>query len=100
MGSGLSASADMRTSSSWSERALMGTHILDESSVWGILYNMAHEDEAVLDQYEGHGVARNPNPVPHPDLTTLHRKPYLQDAPVGVASVGVGPIISSTYRSQ
>src|SRR5271163_3970096 len=59
------------------------TYVSDESSVWGILYNMAHEDEAVLDQYEGHDVAQNPNPVSNPDLKTSQRKPYLQDAQVG-----------------
>lgn len=50
----------------------------DETTVWGVLYNMSPEDEARLDQYEGHNEARNPDPEPNPDPDTQLIKSHLQ----------------------
>ena len=50
----------------------------DDSTVWGLVYNMTAEDEARLDLYEGHDDSRNANPEINPDPETQTEKPYLQ----------------------
>lgn len=51
----------------------------DANTVWGVVYNMSPEDEAMLDLYEGHDDARNPDPQLNPDPASQEWKPYLQD---------------------
>jgi len=50
----------------------------NENVVWGILYNLAAEDEARLDIFEGHDEARNPQPEINPDPSRQQEIPYLQ----------------------
>ncbi|KIX02500.1 uncharacterized protein Z518_08441 [Rhinocladiella mackenziei CBS 650.93] len=50
----------------------------DANTVWGVLYNMSAEDEAILDGYEGYNEARNPTPVLNPDPATQSIKRHLQ----------------------
>lgn len=52
--------------------------VTDDTTVWGVLYNMDAVDEARLDMYEGHNEARNPEPQINPDPHTQLVKPYLQ----------------------
>lgn len=50
----------------------------DETTVWGLLYNISAEDEARLDLYEGHDQWRNPEPEINPDPQQQIERPYLQ----------------------
>jgi hypothetical protein len=50
----------------------------DETTVWGVLYNLDPVDESRLDLYEGHNQARNPEPVRNEDPKTQVMKPYEQ----------------------
>jgi len=50
----------------------------ETSTVWGVVYNMSPEDEAVLDRYEGHDSSRNPTPEVNADPETRHIKPFHQ----------------------
>lgn len=49
-----------------------------QSTTWGVLYNLAPEDEARLDLYEGHDNNRNPTPELNPDPSRQQEVPYLQ----------------------
>jgi len=55
-----------------------GTEASDETTVWGLVYNMTAADEATLDLYEGHNYYRNPKPQPNPDPLHRQKTPYLQ----------------------
>lgn len=46
--------------------------------VWGIVYNMSPEAEAMLDRYEGCDELHNPKPELNPDPETQSQRPYLQ----------------------
>ena len=50
----------------------------NESTVWGVLYNLSPENEETLDAYEGHNDGRNPFPEENPTVEDRERKPFLQ----------------------
>ena len=50
----------------------------NESTVWGVLYNLSPEDEETLDAYEGHNDGRNQFPKENPTVEDRVRKPFLQ----------------------
>lgn len=53
----------------------------DKNSVWGVIYDIAPEDEARLDMYEGHSPYQNDEPRQNTDPSpeARARKPFLQD---------------------
>ena len=50
----------------------------ETTTVWGVLYNMTHGDEEILDRYEGHDEGRNRVPELNRDPETVGRTPVLQ----------------------
>lgn len=51
---------------------------VDESTVWGLVYNLSADDEARLDKFEGHDESRNPFPEINPTLSLRQKIPYTQ----------------------
>lgn len=52
--------------------------ISDQTTVWGVLYDLQPDDEDMLDMYEGHNYRRNPFPKENPDVSQRMRRPYQQ----------------------